>query len=260
MRKRLRTLGLILVWIALGHGSVAAEVAVPTLSGRIVDQAGLIDGTTTARLEARLARLEATTGSQVAVLTIPSLEGDPIEDFSIRVVEAWKLGREGVDDGALFLIVPGDRRMRIEVGYGLEPTLTDAKSRRILDDIVTPMFRAGDMAGGIAAGVEAIAMVAEGSELPAPVKRKGDGEEVHFFVMLVLFILLILFMRFLRGRHDEVWTSDHGWGRRRGRSRGGWIVGGGGFGGGGFGGGGGGFGGFSGGGGSFGGGGASGSW
>lgn len=254
MCRLLRSLAILLVCGAFGLGSAAAQMSVPTLTGRIVDRAGLIDGATTTHLESRLARLEAATGAQVAVLTIPTLEGDPIEDFGIRVVEAWKLGREGVDDGALFLVVPGDRKMRIEVGYGLEPTLTDAKSRRILDDIVTPFFRAGDMSGGIAAGVEAIAMVAEGSELPAPVRRRND-DGIPFFVMLMLFIGLILLTRFIRSRHDEVWTSDHGWGRRGGR--GGWIIGGGG---GGFSGGGGGFGGFSGGGGSFGGGGASGSW
>ena len=136
--------------------ATAAALDVPYLAGRVNDLAGLLSEGAKARLEEKLGRLEEQTGAQVAVLTIPSLEGDPIEDFSIRVVETWKLGREGEDDGVLVLIARDDRRMRIEVGYGLEAVLTDAQSRRIIDAVMTPRFRSGDFDGGVEAAVGAI--------------------------------------------------------------------------------------------------------
>ncbi len=229
----------------------AAALDVPYLRGRLVDDAGIVDPTSRQRIEARLASIESAHGAQVAVLTIPTLDGHPIEDFSIRVVEQWQLGRRDVDDGVLFLVVPGDRRMRIEVGYGLEPTLTDATARRILDGIVAPRFRQGDLAGGIAAGVEAIATVIAGSELPiaTPASSEPEGLPAGLLLMIAFLVLFIVISRAMRQHDGPPWTSDHGWGR------GGFFGSGGGFGrGGGFGGG------FSGGGGSFGGGGASGGW
>ena len=116
--------------------TVGAALDVPYLSGRVNDQAGLLGDSFETGLDGRLGQLEEETGAQVAVLTIVSLEGDPIEDYSIRVVETWKLGRTGADDGVLILIVRDDRRMRIEVGYGLEGVLTDAQAGRIIDRLM----------------------------------------------------------------------------------------------------------------------------
>ena len=253
--------------ITLGAGSALAqgEREVPFLSGRVVDLAGMVDEGARGRLEARLAAYEEETGSQIAVLTVPDLDGEPIEDYSMRVVETWKLGRADVDDGVLLLIAQQERRLRIEVGYGLEGTLTDAYSRRILDNVITPRFRQGDFSGGVEAGTDAILAVLAGNadELPQPAPQ-ADIEIGPIGCVMVVFVLLFVFLLFV-----VIAKSARRGGGRRGRRRGGFVIlpggfgggggGGGGFGGGGFGGGFGG-GGFGGGGGGFGGGGASGGW
>jgi uncharacterized protein len=289
---------LVLVLLAVLLESPLAALDVPFLSGRVNDQANMIPADARQRIEQKLAAFEQQTGAQVAVLTLPSLEGDAIEDFSLRVVEAWKLGKKGKDNGVLFLVSKQDRRMRIEVGYGLEPELTDLESGRILDDVVTPYFRNGDFGGGIEHGVDAILASLQGQEVVAP--ESGGAAEVRspggsafsgvvFAIVIGVFTLMALttggamgwllyffMMPFIASFGFPVLI---GWlvlfpilkllfgrkGGRRGRGcRGGWWGGGpfigGGWSGGGGGWGGGGGGGFSGGGGSFGGGGASGSW
>jgi uncharacterized protein len=149
---------------------------VPFLAGRVNDYAGMLDDTTRARLETALGQLEKATGAQVAVLTIDSLEGEPLEDYSLKVAETWKLGRKGKDDGALLLIAKNDRKMRLEVGYGLEGTLTDALSSRILNNVVRPRFKTGDFAGGIEAGVNAIVGTLEGKDVvPASAPAVSPG-------------------------------------------------------------------------------------
>lgn len=174
--------------------SPAAALDVPPLTGRIVDNAHLLPADRTASLSAELAAHEARTGNQVALLTLPSLEGEPLEEFSHRVATTWKLGQKGADNGVLVLVVPGDRKVRIEVGYGLEGTLTDAKSSRIIREEMVPRFRDGDFAGGIAAGVRAVLGTIEGTYSP-PARKKGtagstgDGSWGLFFVALVVGIL-----------------------------------------------------------------------
>ena len=111
---------------------------------------------------------EARKGSQIAVLIVPTTEGEAIEQFSLRVAEAWKIGRKKIDDGALLVIAKNDRHLRIEVGYGLEGALTDVTSKRIIDEIITPKFKDGDFAGGISAGINRIIRVIDGEKLPAP--------------------------------------------------------------------------------------------
>ena len=152
----------------------AATTEVPFLSGRVNDHAELIDPETEERIDGLLAAFEERTGAQIAVLTIVSLGGEPVEMYSLRVAETWGLGREEADDGVLFLVARDDRRMRIEVGYGLEADLTDAESGRILRNVVTPRFQGGDFSGGIEAGVGAITGTLEGSiEPPVEVERVG---------------------------------------------------------------------------------------
>lgn len=164
MRTRLAC-SYILIFLALTAGVGALDV--PYLSGRVNDTAGMLDQATSSRIEATLKSLEAQTGDQVVVLTIPSLEGEALEDYSLRVAQTWKLGQKDKDNGVLFLIARDDRKMRIEVGYGLEPTLTDAISGRILRNIVRPAFRSGDFNGGIEKGVAAIVKTLEGEDVPA---------------------------------------------------------------------------------------------
>jgi uncharacterized protein len=145
-----------------------AAVEVPFLSGRVNDTAHMLSEEQRQRVEALLADLEDATGAQGAILTIDTLDGEPIEDFSLRVAETWKLGQKGKDNGVLVLIARDDRKMRIEVGYGLEGALTDALSSRILDEIMRPRFRAGDFGGGIEAATDVIARTIRGEQaLPA---------------------------------------------------------------------------------------------
>jgi uncharacterized protein len=148
--------------------AAAADVAVPPLSGRVVDQTGTLSSGDIASLTQTLKSLEARRGSQVAVLIVPTTEPETIEQYSIRVAEAWKIGRKKIDDGALLVVAKSDRHLRIEVGYGLEGSLTDATTKRIIDEDITPKFKAGDFAGGITAGVNRMIRVIDGEQLPAP--------------------------------------------------------------------------------------------
>jgi len=166
---------------------------VPALTGRIMDGAGLLPADVEATLSAELAAHEQRTGNQVVVLTLPSLEGEPLEEYSHRVATTWKLGRKGTDDGVLLLVVPGERRIRIEVGYGLEGTLTDVRSAQIIRREMVPRFRAGDFPGGITAGVRAVLGTIEGTyaarEQDAPQPANAGGREI-FIVAVVIGVLV----------------------------------------------------------------------
>ncbi|MDX1999603.1 MAG: TPM domain-containing protein, partial [Thermoanaerobaculia bacterium] len=151
-------LTLLLAW-ALGWPGRLAALDIPFLAGHVNDQAGLLDLEQGRVIEEKLTAFEERTGHQVVVLTVPSLEGEVLEDFSIKVAETWKLGREEQDDGVLLLIAKDDRKLRIEVGYGLEGQLTDLLAQRILDEKVVPRFKEGDFAAGVDDGVTAILAV-----------------------------------------------------------------------------------------------------
>ena len=157
-------LALLLCWPL----AATAQVAVPPLSGRVVDQTATLSAGDIDALTQRLKDLETRKGSQVAVLIVPTTQPESIEQFAIRVAEAWKIGRKKVDDGALLVVAKNDHRLRIESGYGLEGALTDITSRRIIDEIIVPHFRTGDFAGGISAGVDRMIRVIDGEPLPAP--------------------------------------------------------------------------------------------
>jgi uncharacterized protein len=169
-----------------------ADVAVPPLSGRVVDQTGTLSTGDIASLTQKLKDLETRKGSQVAVLIVPTTQPEAIEQFSIRVAEAWKIGRRRIDDGALLVVAKNDRKLRIEVGYGLEGSLTDATTSRIINEIIVPKFRNGDFAGGISAGVDRIIAVAEGEKLPAPVARGQSPDWLNNFDPLNPFLLFAL--------------------------------------------------------------------
>src|SRR5713226_3248873 len=174
--------------------AAAADVAVPPLSGRVVDQTGTLSSGDIASLTQTLKSLEARKGSQVAVLIVPTTAPETIEQYSIRVAEAWKIGRKKIDDGALLVVAKDDRKLRIEVGYGLEGALNDVTTRRIIDEVITPKFRSGDFAGGISAGVDRIIRVIDGETLPAPAARQGAGLLSHIdplnpFVLFGIFVI-----------------------------------------------------------------------
>lgn len=172
-------------------GSAQSFVPVPELRERVTDLTGSLDTGQRASLSTKLESLEDDTGAQVAVLLVPTARPEAIEQFALRVAEAWQLGREGVDDGALLLVALEDREVRIEVGYGLEGALTDATSRRIIDEAILPHFRNGDMYGGLAAGVDRITAVVRGEELPPP---EGPETETSDWrgLLPVLFIAVLV--------------------------------------------------------------------
>ncbi|HUQ28615.1 MAG TPA: TPM domain-containing protein [Usitatibacter sp.] len=153
---------------ALVATAAMAAVPVPKLEARVTDLAGTLTAPQREALEAKLRDFETRRGSQVAVLIVPSIGDEPIEEFAGRVTDEWKLGRKGVDDGVLFAIAMKERRMRIQTGRGVQGTLTDVLSKRIVSDLVTPHFRNGDFAGGIDAGADAIMKAIEGEDLPLP--------------------------------------------------------------------------------------------
>jgi len=147
--------------------AAAAAKEVPFLSGRVVDEAGLLSAAARQRIDGELGALERETGDQVAVLILQSLGGEPLEEYSVKVAQTWKLGQKGKDNGILLLISRDDRRLRIEVGYGLEGTLTDLRSNEIIDQVIRPRFQQGDFDGGVEQGVDAIVKVLHGQPLPA---------------------------------------------------------------------------------------------
>jgi uncharacterized protein len=175
----------------------ALALAVPKLEGRVNDYAGLLSASAQARVAQVLAKLQEDTGAQVVVLTMDSLEGEHLEEYSLRVAETWKLGREKQDDGALLLIAKNDRKMRIEAGYGLEPVLSDVMSRRVLDQILRPSFRAGDFDGGVERAVDAIDGLIRGTSTlppPSPGDMQTDFPPRIFGAFWLLFLVPFVFV------------------------------------------------------------------
>ncbi|SDY81006.1 YgcG family protein [Pseudomonas sp. NFIX28] len=242
--------GLVL-WLWVFAMAVQAELKFPALSGRVVDNAQMIEPAVRQQLTQELASHEQSTGEQVVVVTLPDLQGTSIEDFGYQLGRYWGIGQKDKNNGALLIVARDDRKLRIEVGYGLEDRLTDAQSSVIIHQVITPAFKAGHFSKGISDGVSAMLLVLGGNPLDEPSAAYAGGEGGNEFfdrhpgalVFLVLLFIVTIFVCQLLG------ILPSGGGGRGGS---------GGFGGGGFGGGGGG--GFSGGGGSFGGGGSSGGW
>jgi uncharacterized protein len=283
----------LLLPLAFFFTGVSAQVAIPPVA-RVTDQTGTLTAEQKASLEQMLESFEKRKGAQIAVLMVRSTQPEPIEQYALRAAEQWKLGRKGVDDGALLAIAKDDRALRIEVGYGLEGALNDATAKRIVSDIIAPRFREGDFFGGISAGVDRMIRVIDGEPLPAPARgspaAQGGGGLFQVLPMLLVAALVVGgILRALLGRSLGslatggavgflAWLlagtlavgliagviaffftlvggfGGRGMGLPGGYYGGGWGGRGGGFGGGGFGGG------FGGGGGTFGGGGASGRW
>lgn len=261
-------LALALAVLLLALPAFAAAPTFPKLTGRVVDDANILSPATEQALTQKLQALETSTGRQVVVATLPSLQGYEIEDYGYQLGRAWGIGSEKNDDGALLIVAPNERKVRIEVGYGLEPVLTDALSSVIIQTAILPKFRDGDMEAGIVAGADALvrqltlpdeeakAQVAQAAEQPA---KRSAGSGIPFIFLIIVFWVVVAALsgrgRGRRGRRGDASAAVAGavLGSLLGSGRGGGWGGGGG---GGWSGGGG----FSGGGGSFGGGGSSGGW
>lgn len=193
---------LVLILAPLLLASAGAEVAIPPLTSRVTDLTSTLDAQRRDALEQKLAAFEAAKGSQIAVLIVPTTQPEAIEQYSIRVVEQWKLGRKGVDDGALLLVAKDDRKMRLEVGRGLEGAVPDAVAKRITADIIAPYFKKGDFAGGITAGVERLIKVVEGEPLPEPAGKSQplSREWIVLGLVVVTAIVAMVVGGFLRVR------------------------------------------------------------
>jgi uncharacterized protein len=196
-------LALFLCWAT----AAKADVAVPPLSGRVVDLTGTLSSDQIAAQTQRLKDLQTRKGSQIAVLIVPTTQPETIEQYSIRVAEAWKIGRRKIDDGALLVVAKDDHKLRIEVGYGLEGALTDVTARRIIDEVIVPQFRSGDFAGGIAAGITRMIGVIDGEPLPAPKPEVSHGADFMFDTLasfwpfiLVGALMIGSFLRAIFGR------------------------------------------------------------
>ena len=185
---------LLSLWLALAGAEELQPL--PALTARVTDLTATLTAPQAAALEQKLAAVEAKKGAQLVVLILPTTQPETIEQFGTRLLEAWKVGRKGVDDGAILLVAKNDRRLRIAVGYGLEGALNDATAKRIIAEIITPRFKTGDLAGGIDAGVDALIAVVAGEALPAPVAANraapssfGGGENVLLIGLVVLVIV-----------------------------------------------------------------------
>jgi uncharacterized protein len=165
-------------------------VPVPPLTSPVTDLTGTLTPDQVAALDAKLRAFEQAKGSQVAVLIVATTEPEAIEQYALRVAESWKLGRKGVDDGALLLVALQDRKVRIEVGYGLEGVLPDAIANRIIDEDVVPQFRRGDFHGGIATATDRMMRVIEGEPLPAPVSR-APSQDIPGLAALLPFLFIL---------------------------------------------------------------------
>jgi uncharacterized protein len=259
--RTLRAVGSVLpalAWVLAA--TVAWALGFPELTGRVVDQAGVLSPAAVGALETKLEELEARSGIQLVVATVGSLEGSEIEPYANQLFRTWQLGEAETDNGVLLLVAPNERRVRIEVGYGLEGTLTDALSKVIITNAIVPWFQRGDFTEGVVRGVDDIVTVlttdsAEWEERPDLRLDRGTGDGPPDWLpmalmvgFLVLFSVSPAFRRFvgnlLMASMVSAGTGSGGAYRRRSSGRGGWSGGGG----------------FSGGGGSSGGGGASGRW
>ena len=202
LRARVFMLALLLIG-STSIGAAQAEVAVPPLTQRITDLTSTLDVQQIQVLEARLAEFEKNKGAQLAVLTVPTTQPETIEQYGIRVAEAWKLGRKKVDDGALLLIAKEDRTLRIEVGYGLEGALNDATAHRIIDEIIVPRFKRGEYYPGIESGLAAMMQVVNGEPLPSPKRAAASGKydiESLLFIAFGLVVVVGGMLRVMLGR------------------------------------------------------------
>jgi uncharacterized protein len=185
----LRLLALLAALLCFCQAS--AQVPVPALTGRVVDQTGTLSAQQIEQLDARLAAFEREKGAQIAVLLLPTTAPEPIEAFGIRVAEQWQIGRKGVDDGVIVIVAKDDRAARLEVGYGLEGAVPDAVANRVIDEYLVPRFREGDFYGGLSAGIDRVVKLIEGEPLPPPraAERAPSGQSLQSY--LVFFFVLV---------------------------------------------------------------------
>jgi len=186
---------LVLAGLTVLSGSACADVPVPPLKARVTDLTGTLNAQQKGELESHIAAYETRRGSQIAVLLLPTTRPEEIEQYSIRVAEAWKIGRKGVDDGLILIVAKDDRRLRIEVGYGLEGAIPDSIAKRVIEERITPRFRDGDFYGGVRDGVDQLIQLAEGEKLPPPPasvrQGRSAGDAFQYIVPAIIFVVVV---------------------------------------------------------------------
>ena len=204
MRFRKRIPGLLMPALLLGlllfSPSQVTALEVPALTARVNDYAAILSPSTAQQLEGALKAFEADQSTQIVVLTIPSLEGEVLEEFAIRVAEQWKIGRKGLDNGAILLIARNERKLRIEVGYGLEGSLTDLISGRIIREVIVPQFKQGNFDQGVIDGVSAIMAAVQGEFSAADIQQSAAQQPADTQGFLVMLVAIIFFIGKVFGR------------------------------------------------------------
>jgi uncharacterized protein len=178
----------------LGAQELKELQAIPPLSARVIDQTATLSADQRARLETRLADFERRKGAQVALLMVSSVKPETVSQYALRVVEKWQLGRRGIDDGVLLLVAKDDRKLRLEVGYGLEGALNDATAKRIISETISPHFKQGDFYAGVDAGVTAVLKVLDGEALPPPRSQTPAADSGFSVDNLLLFGFILIFV------------------------------------------------------------------
>lgn len=198
----LKILGMLLFFTLTGANIAHAEQPVPAMSAFVTDLTGTLSATQLQSLEQQLSQLDSDKGSQLAVLIVPNTQPESIEQYAFRVAEQWQLGRKDIDDGVLLLVAKNDRKMRIEVGYGLEGAIPDAIAKRVISEVITPYFKAGDFYGGISAGTQQLTGLINGEQLPPPSQSIVDGKSSIEDLLFMLFFILFFapFLRSIFGR------------------------------------------------------------
>ena len=238
MLKNYKIVLVLLVAMALTFAAVGlAQADVPKLKGRVNDYAGILDSSQVTQIERALAAFESKTTTQVVLLTVASLDGDAIEQYAIRVAEKWKVGQKGKDNGVILVVAPNERKVRIEVGYGLEGSLTDLEASKIIRHVIIPAFKSGNFYAGIVGGLDGVMKAAEG-EFKAPEKNSSYGRYESkkgrsIFSTIVSILIFILLISTRTGRFILFSSLLFGGMGGRGGGGGGFSGGGGGFGGGG---------------------------
>ena len=193
------------IFLLLFFTTIRAQVEIPELSHRVTDLTATLSSQQTTALENRLAAFETKKGSQIAVLIVPTTQPEDIAQFSIRVAEAWKIGRKNIDDGVILIVAKEDRKLRLEVGYGLEGAIPDAIAKRVIAETITPFFKKGDYAGGIEAGVTQLMQLIEGESLPEsdnePSAQMNEGAFMFILLggLIAGFILSVMMGRVMGG-------------------------------------------------------------
>jgi uncharacterized protein len=204
----LKILGFLVFLTSAEFNSAYAEQKIPQLISPVTDLTGTLSPPQKQGLEQKLLQFESSKGSQLAILIVPTTQPESIEQYAFRAAEQWKLGRKGIDDGVLFLIAKNDRKLRIEVGYGLEGAIPDAIAKRVISEIISPHFKAGDFYGGVSAGTQQLTKLINGESLPPPPSQSYKNQQSTIEELLFILFFILFFAPILRSMFGRLIGSS----------------------------------------------------